>query len=150
MMPAAFQLKLIVAVILLAFAGLGLWYLYHCGYLAGEDEIQVKWDADKVRRDEAQKDALITYANQLRDKEIQHDKDQAVINQLADDARRVRIHLPVCPDNTASAAAGQNGEAGLLSGRMDQLFAEFQTKVGSLIARCDQMNIDAIRANAGH
>ena len=134
------------AIVLLALGGFGLWYLHHAGVQTGRNEVQLQWDADKIRRDQAQADALVAYAARLKLAQEQHDEDQAVIDDLHAAAGRVRIHLSVCPGN----AAGQNpdGSAGLLPDRVDQRFAEFQARVGRLITRCDQLNIDAIRANS--
>jgi hypothetical protein len=138
--------KAIAAVIALLLAGAGLWYLYHSGYEAGKDEVQIAWDKDKLARDQAQQLALADYANKLKLAETQHDQDQAVIDKLHDDAGRVRIHLPACPGN-AQARADPHGATGPLPDRVDQLFADFQERVGGLIARCDQLNIDARRMN---
>ncbi len=147
MTPLA-QLRLAAGIGLAILAAFGLWYLHHDGYAEGKLEIQAKWDADKISRDEAQKDALVAYANRINQGEAQHDQDQVLINQLRDDAGRVRVHLSACGSNPAAAGADSNGAAGVLPDRVDQRFAEFQERVGSLIARCDQLNIDAIRANA--
>ncbi len=147
-MPA--QVKLIAGVILLALAGFGLWYLRHEGYEEGKTEVMAEWKADQLKQAEAQKLALISYAEQINQAEVQHDQDQALIDKLHDDAGRVRIHLPACRGNAAVTGPDQNGAAGVFSNRVDERFAEFQTRVGNLIARCDQLNIDAIRANAGH
>lgn len=136
--------KLIAGVVTAVLLGIGLWYLYHSGYNAGRNEVQVKWDADKIKRDEAQKEALLAYANRINQAEVQHDKDQAVIDKLHDDASGVRIHLPTCPDPSKD----QNGKTGVLSGRVDQVFADFTARTGRLIQECDQLNVDAIRLNS--
>jgi hypothetical protein len=129
-------------------AGFGLWRLYHGGYEAGRAEVQARWDAETIRRDEAQRDALLAYADKVKHAQEQHDHDQDTIDTLADDARRLRIHLPACAGDAAGPRAGEDGAAGLLPAAVDQRFAEFQARVGGLIRRCDQRNIDAIRANA--
>jgi hypothetical protein len=141
-MPTLAELRLAGIGILALLVGLGLWYLHHDGYEEGKTEVQAAWEANKLKQAEAQKAALVVYAQKLQLSEEQHDQDQAVINQLHDDAQRVRIHfMPAC------AGAGKNGKAGVLSGTVDTLFAGFQERVGGIIARCDQLNIDAIRAN---
>ncbi len=132
---------------LLALVALGLWRLYQGGYQAGRAEAQAQWEAEGIRRDEAQRDALLAYADTVKQAQEQHDHDQAAIDTLADDARRVRIHLPACASAAAGARAGANGSAGIFPAGVDQRFAEFQERVGSLIRRCDQLNIDATRAN---
>jgi hypothetical protein len=148
MTPLA-QARLLGGIILAILICLGLWYLRHDGYEAGKNEIRVEWDADKIKRDEAQREALIAYANRITQAQEQHDHDQVLIDHLHDDADSVRIHLSAAC-NSASAGTNSDGGAGLLQSRVDQLFADFQHRVGSLIARCDQLNIDAIRANTAH
>ena len=140
-------LKLGGALAVLAGMAYGLWSLYHAGYRAGADDVQVKWDADNIRREEAQRAGLLAYAAKINQAQEQHDHDQATIDTLADTARRLRIHLPACAGR-AAASAGPDGAAGLFPAGVDQGFAEFQARVGGLIRRCDQLNIDAIRANA--
>jgi len=142
MMPV--QAKILAGFVVVIITGIGIWYLYHAGYQAGKSEVQVQWDADKIKRDEAEKNTLLAYANRIKEAEVQHDQDQAVIDRLHDDAGRVRIHLPTCPQ----ANSDQNGEARALSGRVDQVFADFTTRVGRLIQECDELNINAIRLNS--
>lgn len=142
------QLKVVGYVLLLACAGMGLWYLYHSGRQAGREEVQVQWDADKIQRDVQQKKALIAYANRISLAEVQHDQDQALINQLHDAVGRLRIQLPACPGGAAASGADPDGKSGVLPNRVDESFARLQERAGRLFARCDQLNIDAIRANA--
>ena len=128
--------------------GYGLWSLYHAGQVAGRNEIRIEWDQDKLRRDQAQQDALLAYAGKLKTTQEQHDHDQTLIDDLRVRADGVRIHLPTCAGDATAGAAHPDGAAGALSERVDRRFAEFQGRVGRLITRCDQLNIDAIRANA--
>lgn len=138
------QAKVIGVLVLIVLIGFGLWSLYHAGYKAGNDDIQVKWDADKIQRDEAQTAALIAYADKIKLAQEQHDHDQTTINDLHDTAGRVRIHLSAC---TGTSGKDQDGKTRILPDRVDQLFADFQARVGGIIAKCDQLNIDAIRMN---
>ena len=140
------SLKAVAALGAAALLALGLWRLYHAGYEAGRAGVQAQWDADTIRRDAAQRDALLAYAGRLNQAEARHDQDQALIDHLADDARRLRIHLPAC--GQAGAGPGADGSAGLFPGRVDESFARLQARAGRLFARCDQLNIDAMRANA--
>lgn len=144
MTPLA-QAKLVGCIVLLALIGAGLWYLHHDGYEAGKTEVQAAWEAEKLKAGEAQKAALLAYAERIQQAEVQHDQDQNTIDSLAAGARRLHIHLPACPES--GAGDDKNGAAGALSAGMDQRFAEFQERVGSLVTRCDQLNIDAIRVN---
>ena len=142
MTPLA-QFRLVGCAVLLALIGAGFWYLHHDGYQAGKTEVQPAWEAEKLQQACAQKAALLAYAEKIQQAEDQHDQDQNTIDRLAADARRVRIHLPACP----TTGPDQNGAAGAFSAGVDRRFAEFQERVGSLVTRCDQLNIDAIRVN---
>lgn len=132
---------------IIVLVGLGLWRLYHSGCEAGRAEVRAQWNAETIRRDEAQRDALLAYAARVKQAQEQHDHDQIAIDTLAGDARRLRIQLPACGDGPA-ARPGENGAARVFPAGVDQRLAEFQARVGGLIRRCDQLNIDAIRANA--
>lgn len=142
------MVKLGAGLLLLAALGFGLWYLHHDGYEAGRNEILARWNADKRDQAVAQKAALAAYAQQLTLAEAQHDKDQALIDHLHTAAGRVRIHLPACPGHAAATAAHPDGTGGLFPASVDRSFAAFQDEVSGIIARCDQLNIDARRANA--
>lgn len=134
------------ALAILAAIGYGLWSLYHAGYKAGADDIQARWDADKIHEAGAQRAALLAYAAKINQAQEQHDHDQAIIDHLADTARRLRVHLPTACES-ARGGANQNGAARLLSSRVDKSFARLQGRTAALFKRCDQLNIDAIRAN---
>lgn len=140
-------LKVAGALAILAAIGYGLWSLYHAGYQAGANEIQIQWDKDKIARDEAKWQALQALNAKINQAQEQHDHDQVTIDTLADDARRLRIHLPTACD-AAAAGADPDRAARLLSDRVDASFAELQDRAGRLFTRCDQLNIDAIRANS--
>jgi hypothetical protein len=85
--------------------------------------------------------------------EEQHATNQLVVNDLTQriaDLSRVRIHIPnsrpVCTGGETSA--GKDPTSGVLSDRVDELFADLQARTGKLIQQCDQINIDAIELNA--
>lgn len=63
MTPLA-QAKLVGCIVLLALIGAGLWYLHHDGYEAGKTEVQAAWEAEKLKAGEAQKAALLAYAEE--------------------------------------------------------------------------------------
>ena len=142
------MVKLGAGLAIIAALGFGLWTLHHDGYEAGRNAVLARWNAEKRGQAEAQKAALAAYAHQLTLAETQHDKDQALIDHLHAAAGRVRIHLPACPGHAAAGAAHPDRAAGLFPAGVDQSFAAFQDEVGGLITRCDQLNIDARRANA--
>lgn len=127
----------ILALIVSLIAAIGLtWYE---GYAAGSDKVRAQWYAERQQ-------LTAGYAAKLKQAEEQHDNDQALIDRLHDDAGRVRVHLPACP---AAAATAGNPDlpAGAFSARVDDDFARLQQRAGELFRDCDQLNIDARRAN---
>jgi len=98
---------------------------------------------ESMQQVERQRDGLIAYAERIKKGEEQHDEDQAVINNLAADNKRLRVHIPRCP-----TIGDQGGESGLFSARVDEEFGKLQSRAGELFQRCDQLNIDAIRMNS--
>lgn len=139
MIPAPWMLKLAgVAVVALALYGL-YWSIDNGGYERGVSEMTSKYRDAEIKRDKEQ-------AERNKTAQENHDADQKTIARLAADARRVRVNFPVC--FARSGGEGTDGGGGVLSARVDELFAELQSRTGSLIERCDQINIDAIRQNA--
>ena len=145
-------LPYIIGVALLTAAG---WWIYG----AGEAHVQVKWDAANAKQNQvtikqlADNQAVLeAEIKKRKDAEAQHDIDQGIINNLADNlAHGVPVHIPTCRGpvpNSGIAGTGQDGTSRVLSDRVDQLFAELQSRTSSLIKRCDEMNADAIRMNA--
>jgi len=130
---------------ILAAIGYGLWALHHAGVEAGRNQVQVAWDKDKIERDEAYQRQLTAALQKRQNAEAQHDKDQRTITNLRHQLDGV-LHLPTCPA-AASGAAHPDGEAGVLSNRVDEGFVRLQERARELFFRCDQLNIDAIRAN---
>lgn len=94
-------------------------------------------------RDRQELKLMAVYVEKVKQSEEQHDKDQATINRLATGSRRVRVVFPLCPKPGKDSDAASR----VLSDRMGELFAGFQARVGGIIEKCDQINIDAIRAN---
>jgi len=84
--------------------------------------------------------------------EEQHAKDQLVINRLGNELSRMRVHLPSVDCNSVSGTGqgitDSNRTSGAFYQRVDAAFAELQSGVGQLIQRCDQLNVEAIAANA--
>jgi hypothetical protein len=85
----------------------------------------------------------LAYANRLTKAEGERDANQVIIDRLA--SQRVQVHFPVCP---ATTAPNPDGTAGLLSQRMEQSFADLQTRGRVLFERCEALNADAIKVNA--
>ena len=105
------------------------------------------WKAESAEK--AVSDANLAYALEsaklVQQKEIEHDTNQGIIDSLSVAARgRVRIIFPKCADAKNS---NKNGEARAFPDRVDESFGRFQERVGDVMKRCDQLNIDAIRAN---
>lgn len=138
-MPSILMLRLIGATfVALALYGL-YWSIDNGGYKRGVSDISRQYQVAEIKRDKEQ-------AERTKTAQEKHDADQKTIARLAADARRLRVNFPVC--STGTSDEGSNGGAGLLSTRMDELFAELQSRTGSLVERCDQLNIDTIRLNA--
>lgn len=89
-----------------------------------------------------ERDGLLAYAEQIKKGVEQHDKNQAVINDLRTELGRVRITIPVCGE-----ASYQSGAGGVLSKRVSQIFEDFRAEVEGLVYRCDELNNAAIRSN---
>jgi hypothetical protein len=92
---------------------------------------------------ESERDALLAYAERIKQGVEQHDKDQIVISGLRTQLSGVRVHIPttVCPKDSDEAGR-------LLSVEVDRLFGEFQERISGLVEEADKLNIDAIRANS--
>lgn len=115
------------------------WYVDHTGYVRGRNEV-IQADIEHERN------SLLAYAERIKKSEEQNAKYKGLIDRLAADAGRVRVHLPVCPQ-PAGTTQGENGGAGVLSNRVDEAFADFQRQVGELVKRCDELNLDSIKSN---
>lgn len=142
------NLAWIILLIGLAAGSLPAWWItadHYQGVIAQEHEEQQKL---VIEQQEQNRLALLAYAKHIAEGSVQHDKDQIIINRLAANARRLRIHFPTCPvpgDTETSADSDRGARA--LSNALDGAFADLQGAAGSLIERCDQLNIDAIRLN---
>lgn len=139
MMPYSVLIRIAAVVAIIAAISGGIWYIDHRGYQRGIAEMKAEADAANLK-------AAQDYIERLKSAGEQHDKDQATITRLAAAARGVRVHIPTCP--AAAGAENPDGGSGVFSERVDAEFVRFQTEVGQLVERCDQLNIDAIRANA--
>lgn len=84
----------------------------------------------------------------INQSQVKHDKDQALINLLADNLRRVQVK-GICAGSVPpdSAAANQNAGAWTFSEGVDSNFARLQFRASEQFRQCDQINIDAIRVN---
>ena len=84
----------------------------------------------------------------INQSQVKHDKDQALINLLADNLRRVQVK-GICSGSAQSdsAAANPNAGAWTFSEGVDSNFARLQFRASELFRQCDQMNIDLIRLN---
>lgn len=123
----------------LAFAVSGLIY---GGYRQIEGNGYERCEAD-MRDAVAQ--SISAYQMRLKKAEEERDAKQVMVDRLAADVRRLRIHLPTCPDGTSE---NQNGGTGAFSDGVDESFARLQERTTELIRRCDELNLDAIKTNA--
>jgi len=120
-----------VAVVLAA-----LWFGYEHIKQIGYDQAKAEMQAENLK-------LALAYADRIVKAEGERDANQTIIDRLA--SQRVQVHFPVC---TTPGTPNQDGTAGILSDRMEQSFVTFQNRVGELLKRCDELNLDAIRVNA--
>jgi hypothetical protein len=113
-----------------------LWFGYHKIEQSGYDRCLAETQAANL-------ETVIAYANRLTKAEGERDANQTIIDRLA--TQRVQVHFPVCPNTSAQ---NSNGTAGILSKRVEQSFADLQTRGRVLFQRCDALNADAIEVNA--
>lgn len=123
---------LVVTAILLAVYG-SYSYVENKGYNRAKAEMEA---VDNLK--------LKDHIEKLKQAGEQHEKDQSTINRLSVESSRLRVKFPVC---NSSSEENTDGGTRILSDRMEQGFAELQGKVGEMMLRCDQLNIDAIESN---
>lgn len=97
---------------------------------------------NEARHVERERDALVAYAERVKQGVEQHDKDQKTITNLAADLKRVRIHMP-----TVCTTKNPDGTGGMASARIDDYMAEAKRSIDAIGERCAKLNADAIRAN---
>lgn len=136
--------KLLIAVVLMAVSSAGTWYVTSDHYQKVAAQLKVKQDADSSKLI-AQKDAQILQGAD------DHAINQEIINSLSDavHANGLRVHIPTCSGNTQNGA-NQDQASGILSDRVDELFADLQARVSQIVREADQINVDAIQSNEGN
>jgi hypothetical protein len=135
---------------LAAVLAIGAWYLHHEGYAEGERDVQALWDADKAARQVEFNKQLLAQAAKVTNSEIQHEKDLNTIASAVVAASSVKLHFPVCPKpvpTASKAGSGADGTSGVVQPTTDELFADFQGRIGKIIERCDKLNADTIELN---
>jgi hypothetical protein len=150
MNPLFSQLKLAIGAVIILFTIYCTWYITSDHYQKQIVEIQLGMATATQTQLLADQQALIEEAAKRKLAEEDHAKDQLYINNLHDDAKRVQIHS-ICGGAMPPAnktGADPDRAARLLSDRVDAAFAELQSRVGQLVQRCDQLNIDARLSNA--
>jgi hypothetical protein len=130
-------------------AGLFAFGCYLGWYFTGE-HYQKRISEIQLQTAESVQIELLNSADKRKTAEETHAKDQLTINHLRNNSQRVQIYIPCGNPLPTTDKTGSNTDraSGLLSNRVDEAFAEFQTGVGYLIQRCDQLNIDARQFNA--
>lgn len=140
MIPSTALMLRLIGIVVVALALYGLyWSVDNGGYNRGVTEMATKYREAEIKRDKEQ-------AKRTKTAQEKHDADQKTISRLAADARRLRVNFPVC----STSASGESADGGgrVLPNRVDELFAELQSRTGELVERCDRLNSDAIRQNA--
>jgi hypothetical protein len=128
--------KAVIFLVLFVLLSLGLWYGIYRIEQHGYDRCQKETQAANL-------EIVTAYANRLTKAEGERDANQTIIDRLA--SQRVQVHFPVCPNTNAQ---NSNGTTGILSKRVEQSFADLQTRGRVLFERCDTLNADAIKVNA--
>jgi len=119
--------------------------LFGAGVKSGMMYVQSQWNAQKSADSEENKNVVLEYANELVRKGEEHDTNQGIIDSLAIAAAgRVRVHFPICK---SAKEADKDGGSRLLSERTDEIYGNHAERVGRIIKRADQLNIDAIEVN---
>lgn len=132
--------RLVLLLALALFSASTSWYFTRLYYL--NDAL-----ATQQREQEIQYNIVVAYAERIRQGDDEHATNQVIINNLRNDLnKRVRIKLPTCNNPTTSNKDTDGGDR-LFSERTDESFARFEQRLTELAARCDQLNIDAIRNN---
>jgi len=138
----------IILLIGLAGGALPSWWVtstYYGGVISREHESAQKL---VIEQQEQNRLALLAYAKRITDSGVQHDKNTRTIRNLGRELDGLRVNFPTCPvPGTTEGGADSGGGAGILSGKLDEYFADLQKETGRLIERCDTLNIDAIRQN---
>lgn len=88
----------------------------------------------------------LAYAGRIVKAEGERDANQAIVDRIYAQSRRVPVHLPICP--ATPDTGNQNGAAGIFSDRVDKSFARLQERGAELFKRCEKLNLDAININA--
>jgi len=123
---------------------------HYFAYTAGQDNVHAKSDKAVIIEMENTQKEMTAYISKLQKAEDERDKQNDIIHHLTGDLARVRIK-GICGSTVpglSKAGTDQDGRAGLLSEKADRAFEELQRGDNADFARCDQLNIDAIRANA--
>ena len=125
----------------------------------GERRIRAEWDAQKIQDEKAVIKQLADLqvklvAQQQQTAKAEEDKNvnQAIIDSLHDHIVSLpSTHIPI---NRCAVSAGgssvpdTSGAARIFSEQLDKSFADLQSRIGKIIERCDQLNVDAIELNA--
>ena len=114
------------------------WYFTREHYLKKIDEFQLGMA-------EAVQNELLGREEKRQKAEVQHETDQHTIDNLHNQLGRLQVN-GICR-STVQQGKDSDGATGVLSSRVDEEFARFQSRVSEIIQRCDQLNIDAIKLN---
>ncbi|HEY6021540.1 MAG TPA: hypothetical protein VIY48_17065 [Candidatus Paceibacterota bacterium] len=142
--------KMAIAGSLFLLGALSSWYFTSDHYQKVIAENQVAVDKAYQKQLEENQKLAAENAALRKSAEEEHASNQLVINDLSHQLSRVHIHIPNCSQvpGTSVPGQGEDGKTWILSGKADAAFEELQRGDDEDFARCDQLNIDAIRLNA--
>lgn len=143
------QIQIVIAVIILLTTNSCSGYF---AYQRGQNQLhKVQLDMTQAANEELARlkkneEKRIEIINQSQ---VQHDKDQAIINLLADKLKRLQIR-GICGNSMqpgTGTTTSQNSGAWTFSETVDTNFTRLQQRTSELFRKCDQINIDSIRLN---
>ncbi len=125
-------------------------YVARDHYLAKIETMRADYESAYTEAVNLQLAEIQAHQTDVTNSENQHATDQLTINDFAFRAASMRVHIPIrggTSDQRNTAGSDTNRAGGVFSAGVDKLFADLQGRIGSLIERCDQLNIDARQFN---
>lgn len=117
--------------------------LFISGWYLGSEHVQNQWNEEKLTVQDDALGVMNTHALMIKEADEQHDKDQTTLDTARTELNRLQHpNLPKCP-----STGSQDVSAGILYAEQNAAFKELQRGDDEDFAKCDQLNIDAIRLN---
>ena len=123
------------------FAGMALIAIvYAVGHSNGVNSVQQKWDAERTATAIEMQEAMVRHAAMILTLEVQHDKNNATIDRLAADNKRLHLQPTACsgltnPGGGTQASAG----GGALHTDPSEIVGNYSEEVGQLFAEADKV-----------